>query len=111
MADSLVVVMGSDFARTNHYNSDNGKDHWPYGSFLVMEKNKTWTNRVVGETNDVHEARKINPTSLERDDANGTLIYSAHVHKALRKYLEIENSDAATAVPLRRQPRTMPLFA
>ena len=110
VADRLVVVMGSDFARTNHYNSDNGKDHWPYGSFLVMEKNKTWTNRVVGETNDVHEARKINPTSLERDDANGTLIYPAHVHKALRKYLEIENSDAARKFPF-GAAEDMPLFA
>ena len=38
VADRLVVVMGSDFGRTNFYNSQNGKDHWPIGSYVVMEK-------------------------------------------------------------------------
>ena len=50
VADRLVVVMGSDFGRTNHYNAEDGKDHWPIGSFVVMEKNQSWTNRAVGET-------------------------------------------------------------
>ena len=47
VADRMVVVMGSDFGRTNFYNSDDGKDHWPIGSFVIMEKNQPWTNRVV----------------------------------------------------------------
>ena len=50
LADRLVVVMGSDFGRTNFYNAANGKDHWPYGSYIIMEKNQRWTGRVVGET-------------------------------------------------------------
>ena len=33
VADRLVVVMGSDFGRTNFYNSRAGKDHWPIGSY------------------------------------------------------------------------------
>ena len=110
VADRLVVVMGSDFARTNHYNSDNGKDHWPYGSFLVMEKGRSWTNRVVGETNDVHEARKVNPTTLERDDASGTLIYPAHIHKALRKHFGIESSEATLKFPF-GGTEDLPLFS
>ncbi|MYB54189.1 MAG: DUF1501 domain-containing protein, partial [Acidobacteriia bacterium] len=48
VADRMVVVMGSDFGRTNKYNSDLGKDHWPIGSFIIMEKNQGWTNRVIG---------------------------------------------------------------
>lgn len=40
MADCLEVVMGSDFRRANHYNSDNAKDHRPIGSYIVMEKNQ-----------------------------------------------------------------------
>ena len=32
IADRMVVVMGSDFGRTNLYNSSDGKDHWPIGS-------------------------------------------------------------------------------
>ena len=99
VADRLVVVMGSDFGRTNFYNSQDGKDHWPIGSYMVMEKNQSWTNHVVGETDELHFAKKINPTTLERDDANGTIIYPKHVHKALRRYLGIENSAGAVRFP------------
>ena len=101
VADRLVVVMGSDFGRTNRYNADGGKDHWPIGSFLVMEKGQRWTNRVVGETDELHFARRVNPVSLRRDDANGTLIHPAHVHKALRRYLGVENSLGGQRFPFR----------
>ena len=99
VADRLVVVMGSDFGRTNHYNVDAGKDHWPIGSFVVMEKNQTWTNRVVGETDALHFAHKIHPTTLQRDDFNGTIIHPKHVHRALRRYFGIENSLGAQRFP------------
>ena len=99
VADRLVVVIGSDFGRTNHYNVDAGKDHWPIGSFIVMEKNQTWTNRVVGETDALHFTHKIHPTTLQRDDANGTVIHPKHVHKALRRYFGIEDSLGAQQFP------------
>ena len=99
VADRLVVVMGSDFGRTNHYNVDEGKDHWPIGSVVVMEKNQPWTNQTIGETDALHFAHKINPTTLQRDDANGTIIYPKHVHKALRRYLGVENSLGAQKFP------------
>ena len=99
VADRLVVVMGSDFGRTNHYNVDEGKDHWPIGSFIVMEKNQPWANRVVGETDALHFARKVSPTTLERDDTNGTIIHPKHVHKALRRYFGIEDSLGAQRFP------------
>ena len=100
VADRLVVVMGSDFGRTNHYNVDDGKDHWPIGSFIVMEKNQTWTNRVIGQTDALHFAHKIHPATLQRNDANGTIIYPKHVHKALRRYFGIEDSPGAQRFPL-----------
>ena len=99
VADRLVVVIGSDFGRTNHYNAEGGKDHWPIGSYVVMEKNQPWTNRVVGETDGLHFAQKINPRTLRRDDANGTIIYPKHFHKALRRYLGIEDSPGAQRFP------------
>ena len=99
VADRLVVVMGSDFGRTNHYNVDNGKDHWPIGSFIVVEKNQPWTNRVVGETDALHFTHKVHPATLQRDDANGTIIHPKHVHKALRRYFGIENSLGAQRFP------------
>ena len=99
VADRLVVVMGSDFGRTNFYNAQDGKDHWPIGSYVIMEKSQPWTNRVVGETDGLHFAHRINPTNLERDDAEGTIIYPKHVHKALRGYLGLQNSPDALRFP------------
>ena len=99
LADRLVVVLGSDFGRTNFYNADDGKDHWPIGSYVIMEKHRPWTNRVVGQTDALHFAYRINRTTLERDDTNGTIIHPKHVHKALRRYLGIENSSGAQRFP------------
>lgn len=110
LADRLVVVMGSDFGRTNKYNAELGKDHWPIGSFIVMEKNRTWTNRVVGETDELHFARKINPTTLQRDDAAGTLIHPKHIHKALRKYLGVADTPESQRFPFNNTAE-LPLFS
>ena len=110
VADRMVMVIGSDFGRTNKYNADGGKDHWPIGSFIVMEKNRTWTNRVIGETDELHFARKINARTLQRDDAGGTKIYPKHIHKALRRYLGIESSPETLQFPF-NGTTDLPLFA
>ena len=99
VADRMVVVIGSDFGRTNFYNSVVGKDHWPIGSYVVMEKNQPWTGRAVGETDGLHFAYRINPRTLRRDDRGGTIIYPKHVHKALRRYFGIEQADGAQRFP------------
>ena len=57
-----------------------------------MEKNASWTNKIIGNTDEGHNAQKINPDTLKIDKKNGTIIYPKHVHKALRKHLGIENS-------------------
>ena len=99
VADRLVVVMGSDFGRTNFYNAGAGKDHWPIGSYVIMEKNQRWTGRAVGETDGLHFAHRIHPRTLRRHDTRGTIIYPKHVHKALRRYFGIENSAGAQRFP------------
>ena len=99
VANRLVVVIGSDFGRTNFYNSQSGKDHWPIGSYVVMEKNQRWTNQVVGETDELHFAYRIDPRNLRRNDQNGTIIYPKHVHKALRRYLGIAHSAGVRRFP------------
>jgi uncharacterized protein (DUF1501 family) len=92
VAHRLTLVIGSDFGRTPHYNADNGNDHWPIGSYIVMEQGAAWGNRVVGLTDEGHNAYRINPSTLRRDDNNGTLIHPKHVHKALRRHMGIENT-------------------
>ena len=93
IADRLLLIVGSDFARTNFYNSQNGKDHWPIGSMVIMEQSASWTNRVVGVTDELHNAVTIDPTTLA-PDADGTLLHPSHVHDALRGYLGIADEPA-----------------
>ena len=38
-------------------------------------------------------------STLRRDDRNGTFIYPKHVHKALRRYLGVEDSAGAQRFP------------
>lgn len=90
IADRITLLIASDFSRTPFYNSSNGKDHWPIGSAVVMERNAAWGNRVVGATDEAQNAYAINPTTLARDDANGSIIYPHHVHEAMRRYLGLD---------------------
>lgn len=99
IADRLVIVMNSDFGRTPFYNSNNGKDHWPIGSAMVMEQNASYTNRVVGLTDSGHNALKINANTLARDDTNGVLLHPAHLHKALRKQLGLDTAAVTQQFP------------
>jgi hypothetical protein len=98
VADRMTVVINSDFGRTPMYNSGDGKDHWPIGSVIIMEKNAPWGNRVVGITDEGHNALPLNPDTLQRDDS-GTVIYPRHIHLALREYLGLAGHPALEAFP------------
>lgn len=99
IADRLIVVIGSDFSRTPHYNDDNGKDHWPVGSMIIMEKNTSWGNRMVGATDGGLFNKKINPNTLEVDEANGSSIYPKHVMDSFRGYLGLNEMTETTLFP------------
>ncbi len=100
-AERLTVVIGSDFARTPRYNADNGKDHWPIGSVIVMQKNAIWGNRQVGFTDEGHNAFGMDPATLQVDETNGTIIYPKHVHKALRRLLGVEGTAVESGLEFR----------
>jgi uncharacterized protein (DUF1501 family) len=99
LADRILLVVGSDFGRTNMYNDGNGKDHWPIGSYMLMEQGARWGNRVVGASDALHFPRKINPNSLDVSDG-GIIITPAHVHRAVQKYLGIYDFAATNGVAL-----------
>lgn len=101
IADRLLVVVSSDFGRTPLYNSDAGKDHWPYGSTLVMKKNVSWTNRAVGHTDGGHVGRAINRQTLAEDRLNGEEIEPKHVMHALRNLLGIADTETAQRFDLK----------
>ena len=108
LADRIVLVVGSDFSRTNFYNDGIGKDHWPIGSYLVMERGAPWGDRVAGLTDELHFAKPIDPNTL-KESATGVLMTPAHVHKALQEYLGLDLYASEAGFDL-RDVETLPLF-
>ena len=101
LADRLVVLIASDFGRTPNYNDGNGKDHWPISSAIIMKKNVTWTDRVVGVTDQGHNALAVDPMTFEQSSAgNAVHILPAHVHQAMRRLAGIENHTTSRRYPL-----------
>ena len=66
-------MVGSDFGRTNFYNEGEGKDHWPISSYLIMERDAPWGDRVVGLTDELHFGSPINQDTLKAD-RNGVIM-------------------------------------
>ena len=99
IADRLFVVVGSDFSRTPFYNSAEGKDHWPYGSYMIMEKGASFTNRVTGGTDERQFGLKVDPKTLELSSF-GSRILPSHVHSAMRSYLGLDRSELVTSFSL-----------
>ena len=110
IGDNLIIVMGSDFARTNKYNNDNGKDHWSHTSMMVWGAPAHFQgNRVVGATDDLQRSRKINPTTLALDN-NGVEMSPEYIHQSLRSLAGIDMNPGVSGVfPFAEQ--VLPIFA
>lgn len=98
IADRLVVIVGSDFSRTPYYNSGAGKDHWPIGSYIIMEKGASYTNRVIAGTDELQNALAIDPKTLKQSTF-GTKILTSHVHDSLRDYLGLSGTATSSVFP------------
>lgn len=102
VADKLLVIMTSDFGRTPNYNADNGKDHWSVSSMILMGE-AVPGNRVVGLTDAGHNPIELDPVTLEAADADAeetTRIGPDHVHRNVRRLLDIEGSEIDEAFPI-----------
>jgi hypothetical protein len=99
LAERIVLVVTSDFSRTPYYNDSNGKDHWPVGSAIIMERDAPWGNRVVGLTDEGQNVVPINPLTLQPQQNGGSIIYPKHVMQALREYMGISNSPLLNPFP------------
>lgn len=100
-ADRLVVTMASDFGRRPFYNPGGGKDHWPIGSAILIKKGASWGNRVVGATDGMHNAKKINPTTLQVDtSSSGIILEPKHLQQAMRQLGGFDGSSIAKLFPL-----------
>ncbi len=110
IGDRLIIVMASDFARTNRYNNDNGKDHWSHTSMMVWGSPTYFDgDRVVGGTDDVQRSRRLNPTTLAFDN-NGVELTPEYMHQALRSLAGIDQNPGVTSnFPFAQQ--VLPIFA
>jgi hypothetical protein len=104
IADRLVVIVGSDFSRTPYYNSGAGKDHWPIGSYIIMEKGASYTNRVIAGTDELQNALAIDPKTLKQSTF-GTKILTSHVHDSLRDYLGLSGTATSSVFPFNNQEK------
>jgi len=100
-ADKIVITLGSDFGRKPFYNPGGGKDHWPIGSAMFIQQGAAWGNRVVGATDELHNALKINPNTLQVDSSSaGIALEPKHLQQAIRELAGVDQSAAALQFPL-----------
>lgn len=100
-ANKVVLTLGSDFGRTPYYNAGGGKDHWPIGSAIIIQQGASWGNRVVGATDNGHNALNINASTLQLDSSsNGIRLEPKHLQQALRELSGLDASSAAQLFPL-----------
>jgi uncharacterized protein (DUF1501 family) len=93
--------VGSDFGRTPYYNAGGGKDHWPIGSALFIQQGASWGNRVVGATDEGHNALNVNSATLAQDSsAAGVRIEPKHLQQTMRELAGVAQSSAAQSFPL-----------
>ena len=110
IGDNLIIVMGSDLARTNKYNSNNGKDHWSHTSMMVWGAPAHFQgNRVVGATDNLQRSIRVNPVTLALDN-NGIELSPEYIHQALRSLAGIDMNPSVTgSYPFPEQ--VLPIFA
>ena len=110
--DKLIVLMSSDFGRTPGYNGNGGKDHWSISSMIAMG-NGIPGDRVVGLTSEGHMPIPLNPATLTEAaevEADGVRIEPMHVHRAMRRIMDVEGSDLDKAFPLGDEVDDLPIF-
>ena len=109
LGNNLIIVMGSDFARTNRYNEDNGKDHWSHGSMMVWGAPAFINgNRRIGATDNEQRSRRVNASTLALD-SNGIELTMEYIHQSLRSVAGVQASAAATQYPFAEQ--ALPIFS
>jgi uncharacterized protein (DUF1501 family) len=99
IAHKLKVLVSSDFGRTPEYNDGQGKDHWPIGSAVFMQKNARWANRVIGSTSAAHAALAIDPLRFQAN-AGGIVLQPKDIQQSMRKLAGIDQHPLSLQFPL-----------
>jgi len=95
LQDRVVIVMTSDFGRTNRYNGGDGKDHWRVTSAMFWAASSfIQGNRCIGNTDVDHKAQAIPAAQAPRKSTNTSniIVKPAHIHNAMRKMFNVDNA-------------------
>jgi len=87
IAHRTVMLINSEFGRTPGYNGNNGKDHWPVSSMILISGMPEFKgNRVIGQSTAGHVPIMLDPDTLEAagDGVNGFRLRPGHVHRGIR---------------------------
>jgi hypothetical protein len=104
---SVIIVASSGGGRTPMYLDEQMKGHWSTGSMLLLGPGIPG-NRVIGGTDENLRGLMLDPETLQ-PSPSGVRLRPAHVHKALRKLANIDDSPAAKRFPLAAED--LPLFS
>jgi hypothetical protein len=102
LKDKLYVMVTSDFGRTPRYNTGNGKDHWNVTSVLMVGPGIRG-GRAIGKTDEGHKVLRVRPDNVSQtlpdSDLSGSRIHPAHIHRELRRVLNVEALAAPFPLP------------
>lgn len=98
LVDEVVIVALSEFGRTPLFNGGGGKDHWPYGSALLVGSGVAG-NRVVGYTNEELVAEDIDFTTGQQS-SSGEHLACEHLGTALLTLGGIDPAEHLPDVPV-----------
>lgn len=97
LQDRVLIVMTSDFGRTNRYNDGDGKDHWRVTSSMIWGSpdtnavNHIVGNRCIGSTDVNHKAENITAAQAPRSTPSNIIVRPSHIHNCLRKMVGVDN--------------------
>ncbi len=102
IGDKLYVLVTSDFGRTPRYNMNRGKDHWNVTSALLSGPGIA--PACIGASDAGHKPKRVSKTDvravLDDKDTNGLRIRASHLHREMRRILEVDKLDFAKKWPL-----------
>jgi hypothetical protein len=104
---SVIIVASSGGGRTPMYLDEQMKGHWSTGSMLLLGPGIPG-NRVIGGTDENLRGLMLDPATLQ-PSPSGVRLRPAHVHRALRKLADIDDSTVAKRFPL--EAEDLPLFS
>jgi uncharacterized protein (DUF1501 family) len=97
LLDETTIVVCSEFGRTPQLNGDNGKDHHPFTSMILVGKNVKG-GTTVGMTDGDQEGVKVNLATGQPDDA-GVVLDVTNMVAGLVTLAGANSSDYIPTVP------------